>query len=263
MTIYTFNSLVNYNQGYIYNQDVAYNGSNFSAGVAYNTNLNYNSPFNYNAGSVVIGVGHTLFEFIRGSNTYVGDPTSGIQIPCKAFTIYTSADTYKVSYVEFSGEPIPGQHIEDAQLLDADAYIDLFQITLSDRTTTLYFKMNTEATWQGNTYESNAIKIDGVGKYADDEVARPKLSLFNPEGVYSSLVDGGLLDAATIVRYRVLKYDVDNDRPIYRRQQWKVSRIASIVGNAIILELRDLMDGQIFSVPGRMFIPPEFPTVGI
>lgn len=123
--------------------------------------------------------------------------------------------------------------------------------------------MNKEVDWQGNTYESTAIKIDGVGRYADDEVARPKLSLFNPEGVYSSLVDQGLLDAATVVRYRVLKYDVDNDRPVYRRQQWKVSRIATISSNAIVLELRDLMDGQIFSVPGRMFIPPDFPTVGI
>lgn len=171
--------------------------------------------------------------------------------------------SYISETVKFSGEPIPAEHMEDALKLDADAYIDLFQIVLSDRSTKIYLKANSNVDWQGNTYEGTAVQIEGIGSYADDEVARPKFTLFNPAGIYSYLVDQGALDNATIVRYRVLKEHIDSDLPIYRRQQWRMSRILSVKTNSISLELRDMMDGQNFYTPGRMFIPPYFPTVSL
>lgn len=185
-------------------------------------------------------------------------------VPITNFTLKSGANRFGYSVITFSGEPVPIEHMTDAQKLDnADAYVELFQIILSDKQTKIYMKLNHDVDWQGNTYEGTGIKLDGVGKYADDQVARPKLTLFNPEGVYSYLIDQGLLDGATIVRYRVLLDDVENDRPIYRRQQWKVSRVASVKIGYIGLELRDMMDGQNFTTPARMFIPPDFPTVSL
>ena len=186
-----------------------------------------------------------------------------LYVPKGDFILRSGANRFGYSVIKFSGEPVPVEHMEDAQKLEADAYIDLFQIVLSDRTSKLYLKMNHDVTWQGNTYEGTGIKIDGVATYASEEVSRPKLSIFNPEGVYSALVDDGLLDGAKVIRYRVLKEDVDNDRPIYRAQQWKISRVSDLRVGAIVFELRDLMDGQTFMVPYRMFIPPDFPTVSI
>ena len=186
-----------------------------------------------------------------------------VPVPKGNLILRSGANRFGYSVIKFSGEPVPLEHMEDAQKLEADAYIDLFQIVLSDKQTKLYLKMSHDVTWQGNHYEGTGIKIDGVATYASEEVSRPKLTLFNPEGVYSSLVDDGLLDGAKVVRYRVLKADIDNDRPIYRVQQWKVSRIADLRVGSIVVELRDLMDGQTFMVPYRMFIPPDFPTVSI
>ena len=285
MSSYTYNSSNPYDDSVSYETGIY---SPPTSGYIYNNpSTEYNAEAPYNRSAILVGVPPTYFPF-NGKDPHL-NPKPSLRVPVKNFVVNRyvptirsnyrggpslvvpltefhingTSDVFKVKSITFSGEAIPGQHVEDAQKLDADGYVELFEILLSDKSTKLYLKMNKEVTWQGNLYESTAIKIDGVAKYADDEVARPKLSLFNPEGVYSSLVDQGQLDAATIIRYRVLKYDIDNNRPVYRRQQWKVSRITGIVGNMISLELRDLMDGQIFSVPGRMFIPPDFPTVGI
>lgn len=186
-----------------------------------------------------------------------------LQVPHTVLTLKGGAKYISYEVIEFNGEPIPQSHIEDSHKLDADAYIELFQIILSDKQSKLYLKLNKTGTWGGNTYEGTGIKMDGVAKYADDQVARPKVTIYNPEGVYSYLVDQGLLDGAIIVRYRVLKEDYEADRPIYRRQQWKVSRVASVKTGYIALELRDMMDGQNFLTPARMFIPPDFPTVSL
>lgn len=162
-----------------------------------------------------------------------------------------------------TGDIIPVEHFEDALELDADGYVSLFEIHLSGSDTVLYLKQSKTRTWQGNTYEGTGIKIEGVGKYADDTVSRPKLTVFNPNGVFSSLVDQGYIDSATVVRYQVLAKHVETDQAIYRRNQWKVSRIIGIKVPFIMLELRTLTDGQIFLTPARMFIPPEFPAVSL
>lgn len=188
---------------------------------------------------------------------------ASIGVPLKTFTMTSGASYYSIQLVTCTGEPAPLQHIEDSKKLTADAYIDLFEIVLAGGGTKLYLKMNHSVDWQGNTYEGTGIKIEGVGTYADDEVARPKLTIFNPENVFSYLVDQGLLENAKVVRIRVLKEHIDDDLPIYRRQQWFVKRVASVRRGFIGLELRDMLDGQNFLTPGRMFIPPEFPMVSL
>jgi phage-related protein len=174
-----------------------------------------------------------------------------------------TVNVFTLQTISFSGGEAPESHIEDSKKLDADAYIELFEITLSDKTSTIYLKANNDVTWQGNTYEGTGVKLDGVASYSDDETSRPKLTVYNPEGIYSSLINNGLLDNAKITRIRVLKQHIDSDSPISRRQQWRVSRVANLRKNMIGLELRDMMDGQFFMSPGRMYIPPEFPQVSL
>lgn len=199
----------------------------------------------------------------ESNDSMAGSGQDVIVIPTLEFTLSFGVGFLNLEFIKFNGEPVPAEHVEDAQKLEADAYVDLFQIILSDKSSKIYLKINKDTDWQGNTYEGTGIQIDGVGVYADDTTSRPKLTIFNPQGVFSSLLDSGLLDNATIVRYRVLKAHIDADLPIYRRQQWKVSRVASVKTPFIQLELRDMLDGQNFQVPGRMFIPPDFPTVSL
>ncbi len=186
-----------------------------------------------------------------------------ISIPHTSFSAVGGADYYKATFVTIGQASYPTEHVADSKELDADAYVDLFQIILANNVGVLYLKQNLTTTWQGNSYEGTGIKLEGVASYADDEVARPKLSLFNPDGVFSYLVDQGALENAKVIRYRVMKEHIDSDLPVYRRQQWFVKRVASLRRGLIGLELRDMIDGQMFMVPGRMFIPPEFPVVSL
>ena len=253
----------------------------------YNSSIPYDFPIEYDSADTVIVIGTTNFDLTTDAPEVSSGVSVGVddEFPAKSFIltafaplivigarvgvphthfgITSGAGLFIVEVVQFSGEPIPAAHMEDAQKLNADAYVELFQIHLSDKQSKVYLKINKDQSWQGHDYEGTGIKLEGVGTYSSEEVARPKLSIINPEGIYSSLVNEGLLDNARIVRYRVLKDDVDNDRPIYRVQQWRVSRIVTLTKGAIVVELRDLMDGQNFKVPYRMFMPPEFATVSI
>lgn len=175
----------------------------------------------------------------------------------------SSVSIYQINIVTRSGVAIPAEHITDAQKLDADGYVYLYQITLADRVTKIYQKPNNTVTWQGDTYEGVPIELTGVARHADDETSRPKLMLYNPLNVFSALVDRGLLEGGIVTRYKVLKTHLDLDLPLYRREQWKLSRVASVKRNFIACELRDMLDGQIFSTPPRMYIPPDFPAVSL
>lgn len=186
-----------------------------------------------------------------------------IQVPTLEINTTPTAGFYYFYTITFSGSPVPSTHVEDSKKLEADACVDLFEIALAENAGTLYLKMNKTVEWQGNIYEGTGIQIEGVASFADDEVSRPKLSIWNPEGIFSSLVDKGTLEGAVVSRIRVLKTDLDNNLPVFRREKWKLTRVVSLKNPSIVCELRDMMDGQNFLTPGRMFIPPEFKTVSL
>lgn len=187
-----------------------------------------------------------------------------INVPTKTNTLLPGAiSVYILKTVVWTGEPVPLEHVQDSKKLDMEAYVELFEITLSDKSTKIYLKQDEDVVWQGVTYDGTGIEISGVATFADDETARPKVSIYNPDGVFSSLIDQGLLDNAIFKRTRILKSHFDAGVNISRSQRWKVNRISSVRKNLIAVELRDLLDGQFFQVPGRMFIPPEFPQVNL
>lgn len=212
---------------------------------------------------LVLRINVPLKEFDLQEHTPVVASGSNFFIPTKEFTLIGGASYFKVNVIKFSGDPVPAAHFADALKLDADAYVELFEIILADKSTKIYLTLNHDKFWQGHTYEGTGVQMDGVAAYSDDQVSRPKMTIFNPEGVYSYLIDQGLLDGATVARIRLLKEHLDSDQPIYRKQQWKVSRVASVRNHTIGLELRDMFDGQMFITPGRMFIPPDFPMVSL
>ena len=188
-----------------------------------------------------------------------------INVPSLKFNLIEPEDNrlFQLRTIKFSGGAVPIEHIQDSKKLTADAYVDLFEIALNDNSTIIYMKSNEDKTWQGNTYEGTGIKISGIASHSDDQTARPNLFIANPDGVYSYLIDQGLLDNATITRIRLLKTHLDSDSPISTRKKWRVSRITSLRSQSLTLQLRDMLDGQFFLTPGRMFIPPEFPQVSL
>ena len=163
----------------------------------------------------------------------------------------------------------PIEHIEDANKLEGDAFIFLYEIQLypsgvmrlcADRT----------VTWQGEQYNLWGVRLVGVSNSSDEETSRPRLSLANftydPQGepvrgVLSSLQAQNAIEGATIIRRKVLRHNIENDLDIKEEKRWKVSRIASENPDLVVLELRNTLDGPRFVIPARKFSPPEFKQV--
>lgn len=156
----------------------------------------------------------------------------------------------------------PIEHLTDSQKLTADGVVFLYEIQLRTEPVTLRLSSTVECTWQGQTWEMAGIQISGEKRSADGEEARPKLQIYNPEGVFSTLIRQKLLDRATVIRYRILKTHLDGNVAIYQRRMWYVSRIADVTsGQTITAELRSMTEGPNNMIPARMFIPPDFPMV--
>lgn len=164
---------------------------------------------------------------------------------------------------------VPVEHIDDALKLDADAYVNLFEIQLYP-SGVMYMCPERDITWQGNDYKVWGMRLTGVSTNADDQTARPKLSLANftyddqgepVKGIFSSLNAQEAVEGATIIRRRVLKTNAENNVNVKQEQRWKVSRVASERPDLVVLELRNTLDGPRFTLPARKFNPPEFSQV--
>lgn len=154
---------------------------------------------------------------------------------------------------------IPDTHKIENLKLEADAYVDLFQIDLYNKTT-LRLKAGDDIEWAGYLWEGYPIELSGH-ELDSEKLSRPTLRVVNPEGIFSSLFISGDIEKATLYRYRVLRQDLDNNREIYQRLKWIIWNVKSITKNYVKLELRNPMDGNNFNVPARLFIQPDFPSV--
>jgi lambda family phage minor tail protein L len=157
---------------------------------------------------------------------------------------------------------LPQEHIEENLELEGDAYVDLYQIVLQNGTR-LYLKADDEATWQGNNYEGTGIIMTAPTQKTGGEVSRPTLSLANPEGIFTPIIADGDLDRATVLKYKVLRKHIDTDQAIYQSQTWIIWRTVALTNQTVQFELRNQLDGQNFTVPARVFIPPNFPWVSL
>jgi hypothetical protein len=153
------------------------------------------------------------------------------------------------------------EHVADSKLLTGDSLVDLFQIVLNDNVTNIYLHAGNALTWQGKVWESLGIKISGVMNGADEEVSRPTLAIMNPSGFFSSFVAQRKLDSATVYRFRVLGTNLAGDNAIYQRMTWRVMRVTSLNKTSIQLQLREDIDGPMFTIPARCYQPPDFPSV--
>ena len=155
------------------------------------------------------------------------------------------------------------EHTNDSKKLTADSLVDLFKIILNDGVSCLYLHSGASITWQGNVWEGIGLKMAGVMNGSDEEVSRPTLNIMNPNGYFSAYIAGGSLNSATIIRYRVLGTNITNNLPIYLQQSWKMMRVMSLTRSAIQLQLREDIDGPVFTIPARLFLMPDFPSVSL
>ena len=159
---------------------------------------------------------------------------------------------------------IPSDHITDSHELIGDARIDLYELTPSGGTGTIYFKADNDQEWRGHTYEGMPLGLSGEKKTSDRGLTMPKLTIGN--GVidlspFKPLVHDGYLDNAIIFRRHMLLDNLLANRAIFEGTMYRVKRVEEYSRVRIVLQLATLSDSLGFSMPYRQYLPPAFPSV--
>lgn len=157
-------------------------------------------------------------------------------------------------------------HIQEAMKLDADGYAHLFSLRLfppGEPEVYLCFSPNKTVTWQGYTWEGHAVALTDYRRDSTGEMSRPKMTLGNPGGFFSSYVHQGWVDNAEVCRYRVLGPHLEGNVNSFLKNTWRVRRVAQLTKTMVVLELGEIVDGPFFLLPARAFYPPEYPAVSI
>jgi phage-related protein len=147
--------------------------------------------------------------------------------------------------------------------MEGDGLRSLWEIRLSVVPTIVRFRNGPTTTWQGVTWNSHGCSLAGEAYNADDEVARPSLTIANPENMYGAFAEAGYFDMALVVRKQVLQDHLDRDIPMWQQNIWLCGRVAAVNDQIIQLELRSPYDLPKWKTPARKFMPPDYPFVTI
>jgi len=163
-------------------------------------------------------------------------------------------------------EDVPPAIQDEAQDLNPSPIVTLYRLVLNKvgGVTEVLFTPREEKVWLGETYESVPCLFGGVGQNADGENSRPRMTVANPDGLFSSWVQDGYLDSAILHQYMLLKSDLELNNDIKIHRQWRVTRVASLSAKTgLVFECRHVTDGHPFKLPSREFTVPEFPHVSL
>lgn len=150
----------------------------------------------------------------------------------------------------------------DAFELEGRARVLLYSIILPDATA-FFLSPKQSWTWRGDLYEEHPVHMSQVKRQADGTVSRPKVTIANPQSLFSAQIATGVLENARITRHQIMKTDLEADLPMAVSEVLRVSRVASLNHQTVVLDLRGPLDGANFRIPFRAFHPPEFPHVSL
>jgi phage-related protein len=159
---------------------------------------------------------------------------------------------------------IPADHIHDAHKLEADAEIDLFELTPNDGSGTIRFKNDNPAEWQGNLYEGIPLVFTGFKKSVDGSALSPKLTIGDGSldlSPFKPYAYDGYLDDGIVKHMVVLLDNLLNDRNVKTVQMYRIKRVPLYHRLSIELQLATASDALGFTVPYRQYYPPAFPAV--
>jgi phage-related protein len=159
---------------------------------------------------------------------------------------------------------IPNEQITDSQLLDADAEIELYELTPAGSTSKFYFKNDNTVTWRNNEYIGLPLEFSGISKNAEGALVQPQLTVGQPDidlSIFKGLIYEGNLDNARIDKHTILLTHIQNNSDIKRTETYRVRRIDSYSASQIVLALDVFTTTGPTQMPFRQYIPPAFPFV--
>lgn len=158
---------------------------------------------------------------------------------------------------------IPEEHITDAQSMNLDAEIDLFDL-FPTAGGIVRFKNDDEQTWLGNTYAGVPLELSGEGRTADRGFNQATLTIGQPNidlSAFKPLIANGSLDGARIDRHTVLLDHLLDDINIKKTISYRVKRVDGYSSSLITLILATFSPAGPSTLPFRQFLPPAFPFV--
>lgn len=150
---------------------------------------------------------------------------------------------------------------ENSVELTGEGVCQLFRLMLRSGSGNIHFTADGTSTWQGMTFEAVACQLSGVASYADEQSARPRMTVQNPDGAFTGVVAQGALENAKLTRWRVLRRHAELDVNISTMQTWRVARVLSLNRFLFSVELRSMDDRANYTIPAQTFSAPDFPTV--
>ena len=152
-----------------------------------------------------------------------------------------------------------------AQDLAPDAIVSLYKIELTNTgtPTVIYFTPYQEVTWLGKTYSEIPCTMTQMEQDSQGRANRPKFTFVNPGGVFTSAIQQGKMNNAELMRYRLLKADLDANIDAKVTEKFFVSKVLMVNKDMVSVELRDVFDGHMFKFPARSYYPPKFPNVSL
>tara|TARA_R110002074_G_scaffold378696_1_gene556604 strand:+ start:241 stop:723 length:483 start_codon:yes stop_codon:yes gene_type:complete len=154
----------------------------------------------------------------------------------------------------------PQSILEACYELENEPFVLLYELTDTEGSIIRLSPLG-EVTWRGNVFENIPCTLTSVGRKSNDEKTRPRFSMVNPEGMFTAAVDRRTLEGAKLVRYQLLKSDLDDSADLSLRLDLRITRVMSVTREVIVLESRSALDGAQFRLPYRRYSPPEFPHV--
>ena len=159
---------------------------------------------------------------------------------------------------------IPSSHIQDAQKLDADAVIELFELVPAGGTGTFRFKNDNDVTWRGNTYTGLPVVLSGEEISAENGRGSLKMVVGAPNldlSLFKPLINDGTIDGGTVTRIRILLADVLANNLVRETTVFEIRQVITYTRTQVTLQLALPSDGIGFVLPFRQYLAPAFPTV--
>ena len=159
---------------------------------------------------------------------------------------------------------IPVSQQFDAHELESRGIREFYKIEfLTQDNSTMYLTPHDSIEWLGQVWEFLPCKLTENAQNSTGEMSRPKLSAFNPDGIFSLWIESGQTDGAIVTRYSALLSDIEAGVAAYTKNMWVISKVVNLNKHIVVFELRSTLDGANFSLPARGFYPPEFPSVSL
>lgn len=160
----------------------------------------------------------------------------------------------------------PTEQIVDAHKLNADGYVELYEMSPGRGSGTIYLKADNPVTWRTKDYVGLPLTLSGEKHTADGSNPLPRLQI-GQEQVnllpFKGLIHDGDLDGGRIVRYEILLQDLLANRDVKRATYFRIKRVEGYSTTQITLQLATEAGAVGQTVPHRQYVPPHFPWVNI